>query len=136
MRAAYRSDNALAAEADLRAVAADLKKAHPGAASSLREDLEETLTVVRLGVPPTLRSTLRSTNEIESTIEICRDHSRNAKRWRDGEMVVRWCAAGMLEAAKQFRRVEGHLHLRALRAELDAHFDGTPTVHDNDDAAA
>ena len=121
MRAAYRSDNALTAEADLRALAGELRTTHPGAAGSLLEGLDETLTVVRLGVPPTLRSTLRSTNAIESMIEICRDHSRNVKRWRDGEMVVRWCAAGMLEAAKQFRRVKGHLHLPALRTALDTH---------------
>lgn len=90
----------------------------------------------RLGVSPTLRSTLRSTNAIESMIEICRDHSRNVKRWRDGEMVVRWCAAGMLEAAKQFRPAKGHLHLRTLRAELDAHFAVTPIMYNNDEAAA
>jgi hypothetical protein len=136
MRAAYRSDNALKAESDLRALAAELRKAHPGASASLLEGVDETLTVVRLGVPPTLRSTLRSTNAIESMIEICRDHSRNVKRWRDGEMVVRWCAAGMLEAAKQFRRVKGHLHLRALRAALDSHFDVTPIDYNNEEAAA
>ncbi len=136
MRAAYRSDNALAAEADLRALAADLKKPHPGAAASLLEGLEETLTVVRLEVPPTLRSTLRSTNAIESMIEICRDHSANVKRWRDGEMVQRWCAAGMLEAAKQFRRVKGYLHLRALRESLDAQFAVAPVVYNDDEAAA
>jgi hypothetical protein len=50
---------------------------HPGTAASLREGLAETLTVARLGVPPTLARTLRSTNAVESTIEICRDHSRN-----------------------------------------------------------
>jgi putative transposase len=129
MRAAYRADNALTAESELRAFATELRKAHPGAAGSLLEGLDETLTVIRLGVPPTLRSTLRSTNAIESMIEICRDHSRNVKRWRDGEMVVRWCAAGMLEAAKQFRRVKGHLHLRALRVALDK-IAVTPTCED------
>jgi putative transposase len=136
MRAAYHSDSALQAEADLRALAADLKKPYPGAAGSLLEGLAETLTVIRLGLPPMLRSTLRSTNAIESMIEICRDHSSNVKRWRDGEMAVRWCAAGMLEAAKQFRRVKGHLHLRALRAALDAHADVTATVYQDDEAAA
>jgi transposase-like protein len=136
MRAAYHSDNALQAEAELRALAADLKKPHPGAAGSLLEGLEETLTVVRLGLPPMLRSTLRSTNAIESMIEICRDHSSNVKRWRDGEMAVRWCAAGMLEAAKQFRRVKGHLHLRDLRAKLDTHASVTPTMYQDDEAAA
>jgi hypothetical protein len=129
MRGAYRTNNALAAESTLRALAAELKKPHPGAAGSLLEGLEETLTTVRLGVPPTLARTLRSTNAIESMIEICRDHSRNVKRWRDGEMIVRWCAAGMLEAAKQFRRVNGHMHLRALRVALDT-LAVTPTCED------
>lgn len=55
-------------------------------------------------------------------IEICRDHSTNVKRWRDGQMVLRWCAAGMVEASKQFRRVNGFMHLPALRAALEAHF--------------
>lgn len=136
MRAAYRSDDHLQAEADLRALAADLRKAHPGAAGSLLEGLTETLTVVRLGLPPILRSTLRSTNAIESMIEICRDHSSNVKRWRDGDMVLRWCAAGMGEAAKQFRRVKGFLHLPALRAALDAHgTDITPACQDEEEAA-
>jgi len=136
MRAAYRADNPLAAESQLRALAAELKKPHPGAAGSLLEGLEETLTVKRLGVPPTLARTLRSTNAIESMIEICRDHSRNVKRWRDGEMIVRWCAAGMLEAAKQFRRVNGHMHLRALRVALDEHHKIAVTPTREDQAAA
>lgn len=135
MRAAYRSNNHLEAESDLRALAADLAKTHPGAAGSLLEGLDETLTVVRLDLPPILRSTLRSINAIESMIEICRDHSSNVKRWRDGEMVLRWCAAGMGEAAKQFRRVKGYLHLAALRLALDAHAAVTPTDYEQEDAA-
>ena len=58
-------------------------------------------------------------------IEICRDHCVNVKRWSDGTMVLRWCAAGMVEARKQFRRVNGHLHLRKLRAALEAHVAAT-----------
>ena len=72
--------------------------------------------MLRLDVPPTLARTLRSTKAIESMISISRDDARNVKRWRDGQMALRWCAAGMAEAAKQFRRVNGHLHLPALRA--------------------
>ncbi len=53
-------------------------------------------------------------------ISISRDHARNVKRWRDGQMALRWCAAGMLEASKQFRRVNGHLHPPALRKALEA----------------
>jgi len=121
MRAAYHAESALAAEAELEALAKELERTHPGAAGSLREGLSETLTVLRLGVPPTLARTLRSTNSIESMISICRTHSGNVKNWQSGNMALRWCAAGMVEAGKQFRRVNGHLHLPALRAALDEH---------------
>ena len=119
MRAAYRNPDPLVAQADLEALARELDRSHPGAAASLREGLAETLTIGRLGVPPTLARTLRSTNCIESMIEICRDHAVNVKRWQDGQMVLRWIAAGMGEAAKQFRRVNGYLYLPALRVALD-----------------
>lgn len=136
MRAAYANPNALAAEAALEGLARQLAKSHPGAAGSLREGLAETLTVSRLGVPPTLARTLRSTNAIESMIGICRDHSTNVKRWRDGEMVLRWCAAGMLEASKQFRRVNGFLHLPVLRRALEAHVAEAVTPSCDDDEVA
>jgi putative transposase len=131
MRAAYRNPDPLVAQAELEALARELDRSHPGAAGSLREGLAETLTIGRLGVPPTLARTLRSTNSIESMIEICRDHAANVKRWQDGQMVLRWIAAGMGEAAKQFRRVNGHLHLPTLRAALDATITNlTPTKED------
>ena len=138
MRAAYHAGAALEAEAALTALARELDKTHPGAAASLREGLAETLTVLRLGVPPTLARTLRSTNAIESMISICRTHSANVKRWRDGQMALRWCAAGMVEAGKQFRRVNGHLHLAKLRAALDAEIAGNaaPAVQDEEVVAA
>src|SRR5665811_1753352 len=98
MRAAYRADSALAAEAQLEALAKELERTHPGAAGSLREGLAETLTVLRLGVAPTLARTLRSTNCIESMISIARTHSTNVKNWQNGTMALRWCAAGMIEA--------------------------------------
>jgi transposase-like protein len=137
MRQAYHAESALKAEGLLTELAAELDKTHPGAAASLREGMAKTLTIVRLGVPPTLARTLRSTNPIESMIEICREHSKNVKRWRDGTMALRWCAAGMLEADHQFRRVNGHLHLPKLRAALEAHFTNVGTVsHDEDQKAA
>ena len=77
--------------------------------------------MLRLDVPPALVRTLRSANAIESIISISRDHARNVQRWRDGQMALRWCAAGMVEASKQFRRVNGHLHLPALRTSLQRH---------------
>lgn len=119
MTDAYHAASATEAEAMLENLAADLERTHPGAAASVREGLSETLTVLRLGVPPTLARTLRSTNAIESMISVCRDHSRNVKRWKDSQMALRWCAAGMIEAGKKFRRVNGHMHLPELRAALD-----------------
>jgi putative transposase len=135
MRQAYHAGSALEAEAQLTALARELDKTHPSAAASLREGMAETLTVLRLNVPPTLARTLRSTNAIESMISICRDSSRNVKRWRDGQMALRWCAAGMLEAGKQFRRVNGHLHLAALRTALEREVTETVGALCQDDLA-
>lgn len=133
MRQAYHAESALKAESLLTELAAELGKTHPGAAASLREGMAETLTILRLGVPPALARTLHSTNPIESMIEICREHSKNVKRWRDGTMALRWCAAGMLEADHQFRRVNGHLHLPKLRAALDAHFSRNASAGSHDE---
>ena len=128
MRQAYHASSAVEAEGLLTALARELDHAYPGAAASLREGLAETLTILRLGVPPTLARTLHSTNPIESMIEIAGRHSCNVKRWQNGQMALRWCAAGMLEADHQFRRVNGHLHLPKLRAALDAHFGNVGTA--------
>ena len=138
MTDAYHASSALEAEAGLLALAKELDRTHPGAAASLREGLDETLTVLRLNVPPTLARTLRSTNCIESMISVCRDHVANVKRWRDGQMALRWCAAGMVEAGKQFRRVNGHLHLPTLRAALQREIAEPvgPVVHNDEVSAA
>ena len=138
MTDAYHAGSALEAEAALLALAKELDRTHPSAAASLREGLDETLTVLRLGVPPTLARTLRSTNCIESMISVCREHAGNVKRWRDGQMALRWCAAGMVEAGKQFRRVNGHLHLPTLRAALEREVAEhvVPVVHNDQVSAA
>jgi putative transposase len=138
MTDAYHAGSALEAEAALLALATELDRTQPGAAASLREGLHETLTVLRLGVPPTLARTLRSTNAIESMISVCREHAANVKRWRDGQMALRWCAAGMIEAGKQFRRVNGHLHLPTLRAALQREIAEPvgPVVHNDEVSAA
>lgn len=121
MRTAYHAESALAAQAQLEALAREFDRTHPGAAASLREGMTETLTVLRLSVPPTLARTLRSTDSIESMISIARTHCRNVKHWQNGQMALRWCAAGMAEAGKQFRHINGHLHLPTLRQALQHH---------------
>jgi hypothetical protein len=86
MRTVYHAESTLARQAQLEALARELDRTHPGAAASLREGITETLTVLRLGVPPTLARTLCSTNSIESMISIARTHCRNVKHWRNGQM--------------------------------------------------
>ena len=130
MHAAYRESDHARARSSLVALAASLEAKHPDAAGSLREGLDETLTVLALELPETLARTLRSTNAIESMIGICRHHARNVKRWRDGEMARRWCAAGMIEAGKQFRRIKGYRQLPALRDALARHVDVAPDNYD------
>jgi len=107
----------------LNVLAAELERSHPGAAGSLREGMAETLTLTRLGIKGSLKHTLASTNPCESMIECVRRTSRNVKRWSSGEMGLRWTAAGMLEAERQFRRVIGYRDLAklALAAERELH---------------
>lgn len=99
-----------------------MDKTHPDAAGSLREGLEDMFTVRRLGIDGTLARTLVCTNMIESMISIACTTPRNVKRWRDeGDMRRRWCAAGLLEAVKKFRRVRGHAQMPYLVAALQRH---------------
>lgn len=93
---------------------------HDGAASSLREGLEESLTVVSLGLSDTLRRSLSSTNAIENTLGTVRRVTRDVKRWRGGDMARRWTAIGLNEAAKGFRRIKGYRELpKRLQALAD-----------------
>ena len=88
----------------LEALVRRLEHQHPGAAASLREGLEETLTVMRLGLPGNLERVLSSTNLIENLFSRVREIGRRVKRWQNGTMVLRWTAAGVLEAERGFRR--------------------------------
>jgi putative transposase len=119
LRSAWRLDDHAAALDRLRALAAELDRSHPGAAASLREGLEETLTLQRLGIRGSLKTTLASTNPCESMIECVRRTSRNVKRWQSGEMALRWTAAGMLEAERQFRRIIGYRDLAKLAVAIE-----------------
>jgi putative transposase len=119
LRAAWAKADFAEAKADLEALGHSLAKQRPGAAASLREGLEQTLTVNRLGIGGSLLQTVDSTNPVESMIEIVRDHARRVKNWSSGEMALRWAAAGMLAAQTQFRRVKGFRELPQLAAALE-----------------
>ncbi|MHB8340871.1 MAG: IS256 family transposase [Mycobacteriales bacterium] len=118
MRRAWKNPDPDKAIADLRSLATEPEKVNPDAAGSLREGLTEMFTVTRLKVTGTLLKTLATTNPVESTVDIVRHHARNVKRWRDGDMRLRWAAAGLEAAAGQYRRVAGYRQLPALAAAL------------------
>lgn len=119
LRDPYALAAAAAAKKRLTRLAKTLEREHPGAASSLREGLDETLTRQKLGIAGALLRTLRSTNAIENLNGLVGHDLRNVRRWRDGRMLVRWIASGLVEARHSFRRVRGHADLPRLFAALD-----------------
>jgi putative transposase len=124
LQAAYRETDYDRALGRLQTTARWLDRLNPDAAASLREGMEETLTVVRLGVPELLRRTLATTNPIESAFSVAQNVTRRVKRWREGDMRQRWCVAGLLRAESKFRRVKGYRHLSQLLKALDRVFPG------------
>lgn len=119
MRTAYDEPNYSKATAILERLARALEHQHPGAAASLREGLDETLTLQRLGIRGALFRTLRSTNAIENLNGSISTYTRNAKRWRSGSMILRWISAALNHSQPRFRAVRGFSELPKLRAALD-----------------
>ena len=96
-----------------------LEKTHPQAAASLREGLEETFTIARLGLSPMLRKCLTTTNIIESSLSGVEGRTGRVTRWRSGEMALRWAGAAALATERNFRKIMGHRDLWMLKAVLD-----------------
>ena len=132
MRRAWEADTIEKARGKLKGLAAQLREAHPGAAASILEGLDETLTLPTLGVRGSLLRTLRSTNPIENLQGALQKTCRNVKRWRSGAMVMRWGATALMEAEKKFRRVAGYKAMGTLIAALEAKV----SLVDSEEAAA
>jgi transposase-like protein len=111
---AWGSSDAKVAKRRLESLASSLETDHPGAAASVREGLDETLTLQGLGIEGTLYKKLRTTNAIENLNSGITTYSRNVKRWQGGSMVVRWVGAAIVEAEKKFRRVQGWRDIEKL----------------------
>jgi transposase-like protein len=120
MRKAWRSGTAAKARQRLTHLAERLDAEHPDAAASVREGLEETLTLLRLGIDGALHQTLCSTNPIDNLQGAIKRIVRNVKRWRGGTMALRWCATALVEAEKRFRRLRGHREMPQLITALEA----------------
>jgi len=119
MRDAWNSVDTDGARKQLLRLASSLHSKHPGAAASLREGLEETLTAQSLGVTGALYRTLRTTNPIENLNGSIASYARNVKRWRGGQMTLRWVASALADAKDRFRKLRGHRDMKALIAALD-----------------
>lgn len=130
IRRAWSATTVARAKEQLRTLAAQLRADHPGASGSIEEGLDETLTVIGLGVVGSLHQTLRSTNPIENLQGTIRRITRNVKRWRNGSMVLRWVVTALIDAEKKFRRVKGYCDMPQLIAALDATV-GVDTVDRN-----
>lgn len=125
LRDAYAASDADLARRQLQRLASSLASRHPGAATSLREGLEDTLTLQTLGITGALYRTLRTTNPIENLNGLVASYTRNVKRWSDGAMVLRWVASALNDAAPRMRRLRGCdqmttlLHALAQRSPAD-----------------
>ena len=126
LSAAYHETDYETAKRSLEETATWLKRVNPDAAASLREGLEETLTVIRLSVPDALRRSLATTNPIESALSVTRRVTTRVTRWRDGDMRRRWCVAGLLRAETKFRRLKGHRGMPILLKALQSTVRGDP----------
>jgi len=129
---AYQEIGYETAKASLEATARWLERVNPDAAASLREGLEETLAVVRLGLAGALRRTLATTNPIESALSVTRRVTARVTRWRDGDMRRRWCVAGLLRAESKFRRIKGHRAMPLLIKALEVITRGRPPGSERD----
>lgn len=124
MRRAWAAASVPKARHQLQDLARQMECTHPGAASSLREGLDETLTVIGLGVGGWLLRSLSSTNPIENVQGTLSRVARNVKRWRGGAMALRWGVTGLMEAQKGFRRVKGYREIPQLVTALKAAVEG------------
>jgi transposase-like protein len=135
MRDAYRSSSKAVAKKRLLQLASHLEGDYPDAAASLREGLDETLSLKDLKLPTWLERTLSTTNPIENLNSRIRTVTRNVKRWRDGQMIRRWVGAAIAEAQGSFRKLRGHKGMPVLIAALAAHAEQTTRIDDSTEAA-
>jgi putative transposase len=114
IRAAYAMSSEAEARRALERIVKELDRINTSAATSLREGMEETLTVHRLGLPAALRQCLRTTNMIESLFSQSRHLMKNVRRWRTSQQRQRWVATVLLEAEGKFRRIKGYKEMPIL----------------------
>jgi transposase-like protein len=114
IKAAYGMTEYAQAKTSLETIIRELDRINPSAAASLREGMEETLTLHRLGVPTALRVSLSTTNPMESPFATVRERTCRVRRWRGSDQAQRWAAAVLLRVEKAWRRIRGSGHMSVL----------------------
>ncbi len=109
------------AQRELEALAAELDVTYPGAAASLREGLDQTLTVQTLRLPAPLRRGLRTTNAIEALNSQLRATVRRVSRFTTGDQALRWAAVAALRAEPRLYRIAGYRYLPLLAEALEVY---------------
>jgi len=127
LRDAWSSHDEKLARKQLMRLAASLQARHPGAAASLREGLEETLTLQAMGITGALYRTLRTTNPIENLNGSVAHYSRNVRRWKDASMIQRWAASALSDASGRFRKLRGFAEMKTLLKALEQRAPGEQT---------
>ena len=128
MAQAWGSGNLVLAKRQLERLASSLANDHPGAAASLREGLDETLTVIDFGLDEALYRTFSTTNPIENLNGLIAQFTANVTRWRDGQMVLRWIGAALTDASSRFRAVRGYRDMKRLLNALAKRAEGTSAI--------
>ena len=118
LRQAYDTKDPALARRLLQRLLGSLQDSHPGAAASLREGLEDTLTAQKLGLTGALYRTLRTTNPIENLNGLVAQYTRNVKRWKDGSMTLRWIASALVDASGRMRKLRGFASMKDLLKAL------------------
>jgi transposase-like protein len=129
MTDAWASNRVALARRQLERLANRLAKDHPGAAASLREGLDETLTLIDIGLDAALYRTLATTNPIENLNGSIARFTTNVKHWRDGQMLLRWIGAALTDASRRFRAVRGYRDMTRLLSALASRAEGILTTH-------
>lgn len=135
MKDAYRSRSKATARKRLAQLVNHLDDEYPDAASSLREGLDETLSLKDVGLKDSLERTLSTTNVLENLNGSIRRITRNVKHWRDGKMIKRWVTAGILEATEKFRKLRGYQDLTKLSSYLLTHAEQKSSIDESEAAA-
>lgn len=118
LKSAYTEENYDKAKDSLERLVKELEAINPTAANSLKEGLEETLTLHKLGISGTLRRSFSTTNGIESILGQVEQYTQRVDYWRNGAHIQRWVAAGLTEVEPRLCRVRGWRYLPALRSKI------------------